>query len=320
MNILVMRFTALGDLVTLEPTFRALRYFFKNDHITFLTSNLGKSLYEDTPYFDNFIVKTTFFQTIKELQNMSFDIVFNIQCNKPSHYLNLFIKKRQTINKSSNLLQRLLNIKAPPKNIYSLLLEANLDPNLLNQYLSDPQYDLIQLPNLKKTMFKGFKTIAISTGCSPRWKSKQWGILNYQNLIAKLLERNFKIILVGSRLEENDAKILCAQFPDIINYVNKTTIGELKNLLVNVDLYIGNDSGPTHIAAAVGTDTLTIFGSTDIKHCPSFGKYRGIHLYAKPNDSINCHPCYKTICPTKHECMQSIDVSYILELISKKWE
>lgn len=314
MNILVIRFTALGDLVTLEPTFRAMRYFFKNDQITLLTSNIGKSLYEDTSYFDDFIVKTTFLHTIKELRTSSFDIVFNLQCNKPSHYLNLFIKKRQTINKSSNLLQRLLNIKASPKNIYSLLFEASIDPTLLNQYIDNPQYDLIQLPARKKTMFEGFKKIAISTGCSPRWKSKQWGIVNYQKLIVKLLNENFKVILVGSKLEENDANILCKQFP-LINYVNKTTISELKDLLANVDLYIGNDSGPTHIAAAVGTNTLTIFGSTDIQHCPLFGKYRGTHLYAKPDDTISCHPCYKTICPSKHECMQSIDASHILKII-----
>jgi len=316
MNILIIRFSSLGDLVTLEPTFRAMRHFFKNDHITFLTSNIGKSLYEDTPYFDNFIVKKTFFQTITEFKDLSFDIVFNIQCTKPSHYLSFFINKKQNINKSSNLIQKIFNIKAPPKSIYSLLLEAHIDATLLNEYISHPEYDLIQFPIIKKPLFEDSKTIAISTGCSPRWKSKQWGVSNYEKLIAKLLEQNFKIILVGSKLEEDDAKVLCSRFPSIINYVNKTSLGELKNLLARVDLYVGNDSGPTHIAAAVGTNTLTIFGSTDIKHCPAFSnKYRGTHLYVKPNDSISCHPCYKTVCPTKHECMESIDINHVLKLI-----
>ncbi len=306
-----MRFTSLGDLVTLEPTFRAFRNFYKNDAITFLTSDIGKDLYEDTPYFDNFIVNKGFFKTINLVKNLSFDKVFNLQCTKPSHYLSFFINKKQTINKSSNVIQRFLNIKAPPKSIYDLLIEAHFTPEELNNYFLNPTYDCIQFPTMNKPLVPFCKTIAISTGCSPRWKSKQWGIKNYQELIAKLISHNFNIILVGSKLEINDAKLLCLQFPSIINHVNKTTIGELKNLLSSVDIYVGNDSGPTHISAAVGTDTFTIFGSTDIKHCPVFGKYRGTHLYAKPNESIRCHPCYKAVCPTKHECMQSISVDHV---------
>lgn len=313
MNILVIRFSALGDLVTLEPTFRAFKYFFPTAHITLLTSSIGKGIYEDTPYFDDFIVHKTFVSTLIKARSKEFDFVFNLQCSKPSHYLNLFMRKKRTINKSFNLWQKIFGIKTHSNNAEEMLLLADCDSKMLTTYFRESQSHIIQFPLQKDASI--YKKIAISTGSSPRWQSKQWGIEKYKQLIAKLLENDFTITLVGSKLEEVDTTFLINSFPSLINYVNKTSLSELKTILANVNLYIGNDSGPTHIAASVGTDTLTIFGPTDIQHSPKFGKYRGDHLYIKPTANINCHPCYKGICPTKNECMESIDVEKVLNLI-----
>lgn len=313
MNILVIRFSALGDLVTLEPTFRALRHFFPQAHITLLSSSIGKSLYEDTPYFDDFIVHKTFVHTLKHTASKHYDIVFNLQCNKPSHYLNLFIHKKQTINKSFSLWQKIFKIKTHSKNVHEMLLKAGCNTQALETYFKQEEAHFIQFPSQDQK--SGRNTIAISTGSSPRWVSKQWGIDHYKALISLLLQHGFSVILVGSKLEEGDAQFLSEAFPTIDNRVNKTTLSELKTLLASANLYVGNDSGPTHIAAAVGTDTLTIFGSTGIKHSPKFAPYHGTHLCVKPPETIQCHPCYKGTCPTKHECMQSIRPEEVATLI-----
>lgn len=313
MNILVIRFSALGDLVTLEPTFRAFKHFFPEAHITLLTSSLGKELYTDTPYFDAFIVHKKILSTLKNTASKHFDIVFNLQCNKPSHYLNLFIHKKQTINKSFSLWQKIFKIKTHSKNAQELLLKAGIDTTALENYFKQKEAYCIQLPSQKNKVIP--KSIAIATGCSPRWPSKQWGLERYKALIATLLQHHFHITLVGSKLEEADAHLLSMTFPNIDNRVNKTSLSELKTLLANVTLFVGNDSGPTHLAAAVGTDTLSIFGSTDIKFSPKFAPNRGTHLCISPPKTIQCHPCYKGVCPTHHECMQAISVEEVTSLI-----
>lgn len=313
MNILIIRFSALGDLVTLEPTFRAFRYFFPTAHITLLTSAIGKGIYEDTPYFDNFIIYKRFLHTISQARSKHFDLVVNLQCSKPSHYLNLFIKKSCTINKSFNLWQKIFGIKPHSKNAHEMLLLAGCEEQSLVSYFNLPEHLIIQFPIKKEIL--SHSHIAISTGSSPRWNSKKWGIENYEKLIGLLLSHGFKIILIGSKLEEADASYLKQKFPSISNHVSQTTLSELKKLLANVTLYIGNDSGPTHIAASVSTDTLTIFGPTDIQHSPKFGNYKGSHLYVKPSPNISCHPCYKGTCPTQHECMPSIDVEQVLNIV-----
>jgi ADP-heptose:LPS heptosyltransferase len=89
----------------------------------------------------------------------------------------------------------------------------------------------------------------------------------------------------------------------------------LKSVLAVTNLLVGNDSGPAHLAAGVGTNTLTIFGSTDIKHCVKFGSYLGGHEYLVAEPRLSCQPCYKPICPTNKECMSVISVDKVYKTI-----
>ena len=121
MNILVIRFSSLGDLVTLEPAFRAFRYFFKNDKITLLTSGVGKGLFQDTDYFDEYIINDGFLSSVKKLKNEKYDLVINMQCNKPSHYISLFLNKKKSVNKSYSLLEKIFKLKTCVKNTKQII-------------------------------------------------------------------------------------------------------------------------------------------------------------------------------------------------------
>lgn len=315
MNILIIRFSALGDLVTLEPTFRAIRHFYPDVNIDFLTSNIGKGLYEDTNYIDRYIVHNTFWDSIKKLSNQRYDLVFNLHCNSLSHSILFFIRYKKTINISANWIQKLFNIKIIGKNLQKLLENAEINQKDLNPYFKETISTIVKLPYQENEIFFDFKNdnkvVAISTGSSQKWLSKQWGVQRYKELIKKFINNELNVILVGSNLELNDKKIIIDDIPSVVSFVDKTNLTQLKNILGKVDLYIGNDSGPTHIAAAVGTNTFTIFGSTDIKHSPKFGNYLGSHYYIKPSEKIVCHPCYKQVCPTKMECMNDIKVEIV---------
>lgn len=319
MNILVIRFSSLGDLVTLEPTFRAIRYFFPKDKIFFLTTGVGKGLYQDSNYFDEYILHKNIFSSVNKLKSNNYDLVINLQGNKPSHYVAMCLNKRIIVNKSYTFFQKIFGLKSKSKTIKEII-EAT---TLITQDKVDNYFDevkeYIKLPTSEKSILKykdsNKKYIAISTGTSVRWISKKWGIENYLNLIKSLVVDDYQVILVGSDLELEDSKYILSHFNnEVLSFVNNTNLTELKNLLSQVDLYIGNDSGPSHIAAGVGTSTITIFGSTDIKHCVKFMPYTGNHEYLNPSEDIKCHPCYKTKCPTNMECMDSIKID---EVISK---
>ena len=91
MNILIIRFSALGDLVTMEPHCRAIKKCFPNAKISFLTTGLGKMLYSDSDYFDEYIIYTNFRNILSKLKENKYNLIINLQCNKISHYLTLAI-------------------------------------------------------------------------------------------------------------------------------------------------------------------------------------------------------------------------------------
>lgn len=321
-NILVIRFSSLGDLVTLEFTFRAIRFFFPEYNIIFLTSPIGVELYKDSTYFNEYFLYENLLKTTFKLRKKTFDIVINLQNNKPSLIIAASLQKRLLINKSYSLMDKLFFRKPLVKSTQNLLELCVDNKEKINHYFQIKANTIINLPTNRYVEITSLKKIiALSTGSSERWESKRWGVENYIQLISKLLNKNFEIILIGSKLELKDEKKILQNFPTIKSFVHKTTISELKDILKQVDLYIGNDSGPTLIAAGVGTSTLTIFGSTDIKHRPVKEFYNGTHLYVKPSATIKCHPCYKTKCPTHHECMQNIkpEVVYQTALNYFEW-
>ncbi len=70
MQILIIRFSSLGDLVTLEPTFRAFRSLFSNARISFLTSAIGYELYSESNLFDQFIIYENL-NSLRELRKIN---------------------------------------------------------------------------------------------------------------------------------------------------------------------------------------------------------------------------------------------------------
>lgn len=319
MNISVIRFSALGDLVTLEPMFRSIRHFYPNANIEFVTSALGKGLYGDTNYFDKYIVYKDIKSMIVELKDKKYDIVFNLHCNSLSHRIVYSIKKDKVVNSAANLLQKLLFVKVKVKPIEITLEKSGLQKDTILDYLEKKNNRFVKLPcdDTNKLIDTNKKIITISTGSSETWKSKQWGVNRYINLINMFDKDKFQICLIGTKLELDDEKKILESCENVISFVDKTNLTKLKQILNQTDVYVGNDSGPTHIAAAVQTPTVTIFGSTDIRHCVRFMPYLGEHVYLKPDDSISCHPCYKGICPTNHECMENILVESVYNEINK---
>ena len=88
--------------------------------------------------------------------------------------------------------------------------------------------------------------------------------------------------------------------------------GELAALLAAGALLIGNDSGPAHVAAAVGTPAFVFFGPTDPgRTAPRGSEVRVLDRY------VFCSPCFLKVCPYHHECMEEISVETVLAAIKK---
>jgi ADP-heptose:LPS heptosyltransferase len=100
--------------------------------------------------------------------------------------------------------------------------------------------------------------------------------------------------------------------PDLLNLVGKTTLLELTALLKAAVAGVGPDSGPGHLAAAVKTPFVTLFGPTSPQRTAPFG-YEQLVVEA----GLSCAPCYKKRCPDRNrQCMYSIHPDAVMEKVS----
>ena len=172
------------------------------------------------------------------------------------------------------------------------------------------------------------QTVAIITGVKAmaskkhsqgeEYDVKSWGFENWIELSHLLSNKGLNVILIGGKNEkmkmESDGIVVPAG-EGIINMVGKTSILESLALLKISNLVIGGEGGMVHCAAAIGINTLTIFGGTDYKVFePRGGKIAEIIV-----SDIDCYPCYgteKAVQCEKHRCLESISVRKVYEKVN----
>ena len=157
------------------------------------------------------------------------------------------------------------------------------------------------------------KMVGINISASRRWLSKNWPLHHITKLCEELSRQDIRVVLTGTGDDLTQAeKILnLAKAVKPINACGKTTINQLACLIKRCSVYISSDSAPLHIAAAIGTPFVALFGPTDSKrHLPPA---KGYILIKK---DLACTPCYKSKCKTK-QCMELIKPEEVLEAIDK---
>src|SRR4030042_579969 len=98
-----------------------------------------------------------------------------------------------------------------------------------------------------------------------------------------------------------------------IDLTGKTSLLQLAALLERCHLLVTNDTGTMHVATAVGTPVVALFGSTDPQITGPWGDDHG-----GVKKDVSCSPCWKRICPTDHRCMELITVDEVEEIVGSK--
>lgn len=141
--------------------------------------------------------------------------------------------------------------------------------------------------------------------------AKCWLPERFVELTHKLLENpRIRIVYFGDQASAKLVQDICRDMPkSVVSLAGKTSLRELMALISCCDLFLSNDSGPMHIAAALKVPLVALFGSTsDIKTSPyEWGQV--IHKH------VACSPCYQRACPIDFRCMTEISVDEVLHAI-----
>ena len=150
--------------------------------------------------------------------------------------------------------------------------------------------------------------IGIHPGARPparRWPADYFAIV--ADTLAQRLDA--QILLTGGLGEEQTVQmVIDAMHTPAVSFAGKTSLGSLAALISRLDLFISNDTGPSHIASAVDCPSVTIFGPADVRRWAPLHRQR--HSIAR--HPVACSPCGYWECPIDHRCLRWLAPDVVL--------
>jgi heptosyltransferase-2 len=165
--------------------------------------------------------------------------------------------------------------------------------------------------------FGGGRLIAIHAGAT-FGGAKRWLPERFAAVAAALAAEGAAVALIGGGAEREAAQQVAdaARAPGTIhNLAGDTTLAELAALLAAAHALVANDSGPMHLAAAVGTPVVALFGSTNERETYPVALPGRLRLLKAPG--VACSPCKLRECPIDHRCMTRIEVGEVLRAVAE---
>lgn len=156
--------------------------------------------------------------------------------------------------------------------------------------------------------------------------AKRWEQEYFIEVISYFLSKEYAVYMFGTSAESSANTDIAKAISTHVNakyfydLTDKTNINELIDYIRAMSVFITNDSGPLHIATALHTPLVAIFGSTDIKETAPYTPTPQKHIILLYK-ALSCSPCKKRECPLKHhECMKSISPKEVITSTEKLLE
>ena len=288
-KILVFSFSFIGDAVLSTSVIQPLRRHFPDAHITFLVGPQASDLLATEPNIDAVIVYDNRgehtgwkgrLRLIKTLRVDKFDLVVNLRdsltarCIGAEHWgMVRGESNRHAVTRYLEVLQR-HGVDTTDAHPHLQLTEA--EQAMAYSFLSEA----------------GSISERLLIGIHPggNWVYKLWDVEKYA-LVANALckEQNTSILLFAGP-NERELQAQVANMMDVSPILVETeNLRHLAALISACDVYIGNDTGPMHIAAAVDTPVVALFGSTNPIRSGPYGEKRTV---VQSGIELGCNPCH----------------------------
>jgi len=256
---------------------------FPDSDIYFLTKHLYAEIVSGVipddhiiPYDDSF---SGIFKIIKRLNTINFDYIIDLHRNQRSILIDSFVKGKVLKTKKRNIARRILiNAKKKRYTDESIVTDHHSALRIFELKKEYPPKLVVEKDDLDYAKKIGIdnKTIILHPGA--KWPLKKWGDEKYDELSTYFSEAGYNPVFI----DESEGS-----HPDHRRVIGGLSLSRLKGVLSSAALYIGNDSGPGHIAAALGTPTIAIFGPTH----PALGFSPAGQKVMVIQNNFECSPC-----------------------------
>lgn len=318
MKILIIRLSALGDVIHSLPVLFCLKKFCPDLEISWLVSKKFSDLLLGNPLISSLY---TFPDNnlLRDLRQQKFDVILDLQGLIKTSILGKLAcpKKFVSLSPARECLAEILyshkikssELLSPDRHVIErsldILKSFDIDQESLKLLLKETSNtDLFCLP--KRILRDELKqklpeTRFIIFAPETAWQSKNWP--HWDSLIKNIPE--YKIVILGAQkpIESQDIN------SQVIDLRGQTSLSDLLGIIPRSDLVVGSDSGILHLGAGYGKKTLGIFGPTSPYRT---GPWKGNYIWL----NLNCSPCHKRKCPLseqgKLKCLREISHKDVL--------
>jgi lipopolysaccharide heptosyltransferase II len=342
LRILVSRLDRLGDVALSLPATAAIRERYPEAFIAMMVRPSIRELVEPCPWIDEvigydygrggrhqgFIGAIRF---IREIRKRRFDAAFILHPSNRAHIVPFLSDIPYRVGLDSNL-AFLLTKRVPDRRREGSKHESEYCLDVIRSFGIDGKsgHDLrIPLvPEAQRSVAATLqeqglrdsdKLVAIHPGAS--CPSKRWPRERFAELARRILsETSYRIVVVGGTEEKHLGRYLWDQAGgEVIDLSGRLSVKQLAALLARCQVLVSNDSGPVHVAAAVGTPTLALFGRNE----PGLARRRWKAMgggHQTIHKDVGCVVCLAHACTIDFECLKAIDVEEVFNDLTKMLE
>ncbi|MSN26409.1 MAG: lipopolysaccharide heptosyltransferase II [Geobacter sp.] len=322
-RILIRSVNWVGDAVMTTPAIGLIRQHYPQSEITVLANKMVGEIFSRHEWVDRVI---TFdrqgkhkgisgrFRLAQELRKKSFDMAIILPNSFDSALVPWLAGIPVRLGKNSDGRGLMLTGRYTPSNSAVITHEVGYYIDLVRHFgisgrTDDPTLFIAPDENAKaaeRLALHGISDGEMLVGINPGaafGSAKRWYPERFAEVALRLAEEwSARIVIFGGPSETDIAADIEKRLDgDALNLAGKTSVRELMALIGRCNFFVTNDSGPMHIAAALGVPLAAIFGSTD--HATTSPYTEKAVIIRK---AIHCAPCKLRECPTDHECMTAV--------------
>jgi heptosyltransferase-1 len=330
-RILLIKLSSLGDVIHALPTLEALRSLYPQGHITWLVENTYAPVLAEHPALDEvwpvprprlgsgrFLEKLPeLFQTARRLREKPFDLVIDLQgLLKSAFWVALARGERKLgYDRTREFSYLALTERLAPFNPEAHAVRRYLNAaRHLGAPAAPPLFRLgLNLPeDLRHLLPETGQPLAILHP-GARWPTKLWPGPHWARLAEWLIrDKGFQVVLTGSSGDRDLVGEIVAQATvPLLNLSGRTSLAELAALFKKARIAVTTDTGPMHLACALGTPVAALFGPTAPWRTGPFG-----HGHEVVRLRLPCSPCFRRQCP-EPRCLTELTVPSAKEAVEK---
>ena len=328
-KILLIRLSSLGDIVLTTPAIRAVRANFPNAYVAMLVAKQSADVLRENPHLDEIITfdrlakdKDTgeMWRTVRLLRERKFTLAIDLQRKVRTEMLMYLSGATERVGKGWLCTTRVheQGNKHATAHYLDLLQAVGIsgeDPKL-ELFLAEPEHrDAVQRLKTAGVVDAGLK-VGLFPGAG--WKLREWMPERFAAIGDRLVQHfNANVLIFGGQRESELVQTVASLMQTrAIPFAGNLQIRQLAACIEQCDLFITNDTGPMHIAAAVGTPTVSLFGPGNHIRFQPLGTLHQTIRYAVP-----CSPCKQFTDKCKDNiCMKGIGIDEVWHSISRVLE